>query len=579
MASWQQRLSKADLDSRNNTMNWQTVLLFLIAFRICNTLVIRTFFQPDEYFQSLEPAWKLAFGNDSGAWITWEWREHLRSSLHPFLFSVVYKTAEMVSSTLNVAPSQKVEFLVASPKVFQAVLAASTDFFTWRLAEKLYGHGDRSAIVTLIITILSPWQWFCSTRTLSNCLETTLTSAALYCWPWQEVFHNSHDNTTRLGHMRLSICLAAFASILRPTNLIIWFVITLGSLYLAAQSVPNAVHQKTFVLIRELMLCGSGILAISAISDRSFYGQWTFPPLRFLHFNIVQSLAVFYGRNRPDYYLTEGLPLLLTTALPFALMGLWSALRGRAFIGSHHNGRDSLPARVQAFSFGSTVVMMVCTLSLISHKEVRFIYPLLPIMHVLAGREVLRVFGRRFPIRKTILFCLLAVNLVLAIYSSLVHQRGVIDVLDYLRQEYQEILPTIDSRIQSNVTVGFLMPCHSTPWRSHLVWPNIDAWALTCEPPLDVPMTERAAYLDEADQFYKDPKAWLTEHMAPLRGSNVNSEQRPWPEFVVFFEQLESTMKEHLQASSYHECWRGFNSHFHDDWRRNGDVIVWCISE
>lgn len=49
----------------------QDVLLFLISFRLLNALAIQTFFQPDEYFQSLEPAWELAFGPSSGAWITW----------------------------------------------------------------------------------------------------------------------------------------------------------------------------------------------------------------------------------------------------------------------------------------------------------------------------------------------------------------------------------------------------------------------------------------------------------------------------------------------------------------------------
>ncbi len=49
----------------------QDILLFLVAFRILNALTIQTFFQPDEYFQSLEPAWQLAFGENSGAWITW----------------------------------------------------------------------------------------------------------------------------------------------------------------------------------------------------------------------------------------------------------------------------------------------------------------------------------------------------------------------------------------------------------------------------------------------------------------------------------------------------------------------------
>lgn len=54
-----------------HTASAQDILLFLVAFRILNALTIGTFFQPDEYFQSLEPAWRMAFGEDSGAWITW----------------------------------------------------------------------------------------------------------------------------------------------------------------------------------------------------------------------------------------------------------------------------------------------------------------------------------------------------------------------------------------------------------------------------------------------------------------------------------------------------------------------------
>ena len=50
---------------------WMLVLGFLLALRISNALSIKTFFQPDEYFQSLEPAWQIAFGAESGAWITW----------------------------------------------------------------------------------------------------------------------------------------------------------------------------------------------------------------------------------------------------------------------------------------------------------------------------------------------------------------------------------------------------------------------------------------------------------------------------------------------------------------------------
>lgn len=46
---------------------------FMICFfiRLVNAMSVVTFFQPDEYYQTLEPAWKLAYGPESGAWITW----------------------------------------------------------------------------------------------------------------------------------------------------------------------------------------------------------------------------------------------------------------------------------------------------------------------------------------------------------------------------------------------------------------------------------------------------------------------------------------------------------------------------
>ena len=51
-------------------MPW-IVFSSLLVLRVINAVSIWTFFQPDEYFQSLEPAWQIAFGQDSGAWITW----------------------------------------------------------------------------------------------------------------------------------------------------------------------------------------------------------------------------------------------------------------------------------------------------------------------------------------------------------------------------------------------------------------------------------------------------------------------------------------------------------------------------
>lgn len=40
-------------------------------------------------------------------------------------------------------------------------------------------------VAQLALTILSPWQWYTSTRTFANSFETTLTVVALDLWPWE----------------------------------------------------------------------------------------------------------------------------------------------------------------------------------------------------------------------------------------------------------------------------------------------------------------------------------------------------------------------------------------------------------
>eukprot|EP00123_Amoebidium_parasiticum_P020995 comp5980_c0_seq2/m.1830 comp5980_c0_seq2/g.1830 ORF comp5980_c0_seq2/g.1830 comp5980_c0_seq2/m.1830 type:complete len:203 (-) comp5980_c0_seq2:18-626(-) len=94
-------------------------------------------------------------------------------------------------------------------------------------------------------------------------------------------------------------------------------------------------------------------------------------------------------------------------------------------------------------------------------------------------------------------FCvwvIFAVQLGMGGYFSLVHQRGVLDVMTYLR--------TMAHTDPTPLSVHFWLPCHSTPFYSH-VHHNITMRILTCEP------SGEANYVDEADVFFTDPRAWL----------------------------------------------------------------------
>ena len=350
-------------------------------------------------------------------------------------------------------------------------------------------------------------------------------------------------------------------------------------------------YEKAWNLAQYALLCGSSVSIVSIGMDRVFYGEWAFPPFKFVYFNVVQSLAVFYGSNRPDYYLTEGLPLLLTTALPFAAYGMFKAVQAGI-----STPAIKIPIEQHTLcALATSVTTSVAILSLIAHKEVRFIFPLLPMLHVLAAKPAAAFFDTSQLLAKkywqALLALILIVNVAIASYTGYVHQRGVIDVVHYIRHVHEQKVNSRTSEYlsaESHTTVAFLMPCHSTPWRSHLVYPEIEAWALTCEPPLNFTMAERKDYLDEADVFYANPGAWIKDNMEDVatiskssvgrqRSSTSHEGRREWPEYLAFFHQLEPALLAMFRESRYTECWRGFNTHWHDDWRRQGDVIVWCL--
>lgn len=62
---------------------------FAVLLRILIAVFTRTFFQPDEYFQSLEPAHDIVFGYGS---LTWEWLSNkpIRSIVYPALNVPIY---------------------------------------------------------------------------------------------------------------------------------------------------------------------------------------------------------------------------------------------------------------------------------------------------------------------------------------------------------------------------------------------------------------------------------------------------------------------------------------------------------
>lgn len=70
-------------------MRFKHIVCTSLAVRILQALLTSTFFQPDEFFQALEPAHQLVFGYGH---LTWEWRciHPIRSIIYPAVFVPAY---------------------------------------------------------------------------------------------------------------------------------------------------------------------------------------------------------------------------------------------------------------------------------------------------------------------------------------------------------------------------------------------------------------------------------------------------------------------------------------------------------
>lgn len=70
-------------------MRSKQIVYTSLAVRISQALLTSTFFQPDEFFQALEPAHHLVFGYGH---LTWEWRHihPIRSIIYPAVFAPAY---------------------------------------------------------------------------------------------------------------------------------------------------------------------------------------------------------------------------------------------------------------------------------------------------------------------------------------------------------------------------------------------------------------------------------------------------------------------------------------------------------
>ena len=253
-------------------------MLSRLLLRIAIALATRTSFQPDEYYQSLEPAYRLVFGY---GFLTWEWLSPrpIRSIVYPALNVPLYWVlnatgiAEMgafgdwllvgmllaeflLLKSCNCIPrlhvlrcymghsllSQTFGFAISPGECLGNAMSRPQYVIPHTLLAK------PGLCIQLFLTFTCFFHALSLSRSLSNSLETSLTTVALAHYPWDASTRSSpsiYFKRLRLSHaddtsthltscrsdLRTMLIFGALAFAVRPTNAIIWVFLILKLLW------------------------------------------------------------------------------------------------------------------------------------------------------------------------------------------------------------------------------------------------------------------------------------------------------------------------------------------------------------
>ena len=511
----------------------------LCCFRIINALSIQTQFDPDEYWQTLEPAYCLAFSDKTGSCAyTWEWTRRANVSAPNSLETFLERSRSgPVRSYAAVLPTfcfylilrifriDSGWMVARGPLILHAVLvAAPVDASVWWIGTKVFkNHGNISdqrtrinhqkdsmdsnrafldpAKLSLLCCTTSWFHAYALTRTYSNSIETVLllVGMALTVNRKPTAVENSVRNSTRIntGDCRhlfsvfIAFILGGISTAVRFTSLAAW--IPLG-IILSVQS-PTIKDRIWFVLFF-CAIPGAIGLTLATTVDRVLYGFWTIPLLGNLDFNVLQGMGSLYGTHPWHWYISAGLPAISGLLLPLMLHSLVSTM---------------LSTRPEESVRNLWIVVASYTVlhSFSAHKEFRFLLPILPLLCLLAGRSLQRLLEplteerRHRGIVRLLLAVAVIPNLLAFLYLGVLHQQAPILAAQHIRNSVM----TTARPLTSPVSVHYLMGCHSAPAYSHLHIPGVtmDVWSLDCSPDCRVNPTT----VCESDQFGRDPVVFM----------------------------------------------------------------------
>ncbi len=386
--------------------------IFLIAialgFRIAWAILRPNVLYPDEIFETLEPAHRLAFGYGI---LSWEWMESVRSWVFPgFLAGIMRITAWTGPGSIGYTNSIIVTL---------SLLSLSTVWFAFAWSRR--ACGDLAGVVAAVVCSFHMTLVYFAPKAFYEVFATNLLLPGLYLGVYGE-------RLPRKYRLFFASMLCGFAACIR------------------LQMVPSVLFALAYFCYprwRERLpwvIAGLALpVTLFGIVDAV---TWSYPWESFV--NYVQTNLFGYGKasfeTSPWYWYLEILAFLLGPAVLF----LWKGSRNSPFLA--------------AFT-----LVFLASHSVIGHKESRFIYPILPLLLTLAaiGAVELVTKGRPFellnPYRKIGLFAsatLILLSPVLILLSPALTKKSPIHPDRYSWFDRNGSLPAYEQLSQDRTLCG-----------------------------------------------------------------------------------------------------------------------------
>ena len=308
-------------------------------------------FWPDEIYQSLEQAHRLAFGYGL---IPWEFEKGARSWLFPGVIGIFWK----LCAGLGVSQSMT---LVILAKLLMVAAALTGLWISMRFASSVAGLP--AALATGILSAAFPMSLVYGSRCMTEVASGPLLVAAV----WRALDpRRSAEGRAQLKDLRLAGALAAAAVFLRYQNGVVLLMVMAILAY--RRRFPELM---AFTQVAAL----GGVMggALDAFTWGTPFGSF----IQYVKFNLVEGKASQWGTADAFYYFRY----LWSATGP---AGLLIAL-GLASAAKTPRGRELLAI---------TAVYLFLHI-LIPHKELRFLLPAVPLALVASGIGLARLFEKK----------------------------------------------------------------------------------------------------------------------------------------------------------------------------------------